>query len=84
LIAGEKCSDIAGRSAIWTLRQYLPHHARFVAGADEALVEALVGEAEAFGVEAEEVQDRGLEVVDADLVLGDEVAQFVGRAVDMG
>src|SRR4051812_17762445 len=41
-------------------QQFLPHLA-IPLDADEALLEALVGEAELLGVEAQEVEDRGLE-----------------------
>ena len=55
-----------------------------VGGADEALVEALVGVVEVVGVDAEEVEDGGLEVADADGVLGGVVSDVVGFAVDAG
>ena len=44
-------------------------------------VAAGVVEGELLVVEAEQVQDRRLEVVDVDGVLGDVEAQVVGRAV---
>jgi hypothetical protein len=47
----------------------------------EAVVAALEAVGEAFVVEAEEVHDGGLEVVDVDLVFGDLEAHFVGGAV---
>ena len=50
----------------------------------EAEVAAGVVVGEAFVVEAEEVEDGGLEVVDVDLVLGDVEAEVVGFAVGAG
>ena len=47
----------------------------------QAVVAALEAEGQAFVVEAEQVQDRGLQVVDVDLVLGDREAELVGLAV---
>ncbi len=40
-------------------------------GADQLLVQPLIGVRELPGVEAQQVEDRGLEVVDADRVVGD-------------
>src|SRR5687768_13782387 len=57
------------------------NHLRLIRRPDQPLVQALVGDAELLGVDAEEMQDRGLEVVNAGLVLSDEVTQVVGRAV---
>ena len=48
----------------------------------EAEVAALVAEGEAFVVEAEEVQDGGVEVVGVDGVFGDVEAEVVGLAID--
>ena len=53
-------------------------------GSDEALVEALVGEVEAVGVDAEEVEEGGLEVADADRVFGGVVADVIGLTIDAG
>src|SRR6185436_17870486 len=47
----------------------------------EPLVEPLVGIAEMLGIEPKQVQDGGLQVVDAGLVLGDEIAQLISLAV---
>ena len=47
----------------------------------EAELAALVAEGEAFVIDAEEVEDGGVEVVDVDGVFGDGVAEFVGLAV---
>ena len=47
----------------------------------QAEVAAGVAEGEAFVVEAEQVQDRGLQVVDVDRVLDDVEAEVVGLAV---
>ena len=44
----------------------------------EPEVAPLVAEGELGVVDAEQVQDRGLEVVDVDRVLGDVVAEVVG------
>lgn len=48
----------------------------------EAELAALVAEGEALVVDAEEVQQGGVEVVDVDGILGDGVSEFVGLAVD--
>ena len=50
----------------------------------EAEVAAGVVVGEAFVIEAEEVEDGGLEVVDVDLVFGDVEAEVVGSAVGAG
>src|SRR5262245_26554444 len=47
---------------------------------DEALLQALVGELQLPGIEAQEVQNGRLQVVDAHLAFGDEVAELVGGA----
>ena len=47
----------------------------------QAVVAALEAVGQLRVVEAEQVQDRGLQVVDVDLVLGDAEAEFVGLAV---
>ena len=49
--------------------------------ADELLVEALEGEGEFLGVEAEEIEHGGVEVADVDGLVDDLVAHFVGLAV---
>ena len=49
----------------------------------EAELAALVAEGEALVVDAEEVQQGGIEVVDVDGILGDGVSEFVGLAVDV-
>ena len=41
-----------------------------VGGADEAFVQAVVVVAEGLGVEAKEIQQRGVELLDVDLILG--------------
>ena len=43
---------------------------------------ALVAEGEPLVVDAEEVQQGGVEVMDVDGILGDGVSEFVGLAVD--
>ena len=48
----------------------------------QAEVAAGVAVGEAFVVEAEQVQDRGLQVVDVDRVLDDVEAEVVGAAVE--
>ena len=53
---------------------------RAVLDADQAVFETLGEELEVERVEAQQVQDGGLEVVDAHGRLGDGVAQLVGRA----
>src|SRR5687768_11156219 len=62
------------------LRDQLPHHPRLFRRADEALVEALVRVAELVRVDAELVEDGGLEVVHVHLAGGDAVAELVGFA----
>ena len=52
-------------------RQQFLAHVAVPLDADQPLVQALVGKAEVLGVEAQQVKDRGLEVVDGDGVLGD-------------
>ena len=49
--------------------------------AGQPLVEALELEREPRVVDAQAVQDRGVQVVDVDRVLGDVVAEVVGLAV---
>ena len=49
--------------------------------AGEAGVEAAEGVGEAFVVDAEDVEDRGVEVAEVDRVFGDVVAEVVGAAV---
>ena len=49
----------------------------------EALVAALAGEGEALEVEAEEVEDRGVEVGDVAAVGDGVVAEVVGGAVGL-
>ena len=49
----------------------------------EAEVAALEAVGELLVVEAEQVQDGGVQVVDVDLALDDAEAEFVGRAVDV-
>lgn len=50
----------------------------------EAEIASGVVVGEAFVIEAEEVEDGGLEVVDVDFVLGDVEAEVVGFAVGAG
>ena len=54
------------------------HHLPMHVG--EPVVAAAVAEGEAFVVEAEEVEDRGVKVVNADFVFHDRGADLVGRA----
>lgn len=49
----------------------------------QAEISALEAVGEAFVVEAHEVQDRGVEVVDMDFTGVDAEAEFVGAAVDV-
>src|SRR6185437_16005904 len=46
----------------------------------EAFVAAVAGEGESFVVEAEDVEDGGVDVVDVDLILDGVEAELVGRA----
>ncbi len=59
--------------------QNIPHDSSLDIG--QSLVTAFVEEGEAFVVEAEDVQDGGVEVVDVDGVLGGAEAEVVGAAV---
>src|SRR5262245_26198369 len=61
-------------------QQILDHLCRLAAG--EALVEALMLYAETLVVEAEQVQNRRVEVANVDRVFDDVVAEVVGLAVD--
>src|SRR5665213_320398 len=65
-----------------SLRQQLLPHPPSILRPDEALAEALIRITEFIGVEAQHMEDRGLQVVDVHVVAGDMVAQFVGFAVD--
>ena len=58
----------------------LPHDLCVVRRADQSLVEALERERQVMGVETQERKDRRLQIVDGDLVLGDEVTQIIGLA----
>ena len=51
--------------------------------AGEPLVKAVEAEGEALVIKAERVQDRGVQVVDVDLVLSGTQAEIVGGAVHM-
>ena len=68
----------AGR--LGQLRQYLLHHAAAHVG--QAVVAAGVAVGQPLVVEAQQVQDRRVQVVDVDLVLDRVPAELVGRAVD--
>ena len=57
------------------------HHARLL-DAGQPLVEPLVLVGEPLVVEAQQVQDGGVEVADVHRVLDDVVAEIVGLAVD--
>src|SRR5262245_65630377 len=59
----------------------LPHHAPVHVGQPE--VAAGVTVCELFVIEAQEVQDRGVQVVDVDAVLDRGEAKLVGAAVDL-
>src|SRR5262249_18452597 len=65
----------------YALGQELPDHLSAHIG--QAIVAALEAVRQAFVVEAERGQDRGLEVVDVDRVTSDAKAQLVGLAVDV-
>ena len=54
-------------------------HLGFIRRTDESLFEALVGKAHAFRVEAQQMQNGGLQVAHAHAILGDEVPEFIGR-----
>ena len=58
----------------------LHHLARHIG---QAVVAARVAVGEPLVVDAEQVQDRGLQIVDVDGVLDDVVAEVVGAAVDV-
>ena len=47
----------------------------------QPIVAALEAEGKSFVIEAQQVQDRGLQIVDVDFVFHDAEAQFVGLAV---
>src|ERR1700733_1467171 len=77
---GPGCSRPA-RGLISTLsNQFLDHAGWFDAG--QTLVEPLVAVAEPFVIETQQVQDRGMELVDVDRVFDDVVGEIVGLAVD--
>src|SRR5262245_44218098 len=57
---------------------FLHHSARDVG---QAIVAACVTIGELLVVEAEQMQDRGVEVVDVDFVFGDGAAVFIARSV---
>src|SRR5262245_48152898 len=63
------------------LRHDLPHDLPMHIGQPE--VAAAVAEGELLVVEADEVEDGGVEVVDVDAVFDGLVAEFVGGAVDV-
>src|SRR5690349_11034835 len=60
-------------------QQLLPHPA-VALDTDQPLLEAEVGIPERLRIEAQLVEDRRLEVMDRDRILGDGVPQVVGRA----
>ena len=66
--------------ATGALRQHLLHHPPVHVGQAEVAAGVAVGQL--LVVEAEQVQDRGVQVVDVDLVLDRVVAVVVGGAVD--
>jgi len=57
-----------------------PAHLRLALGADEPLLQSLIGVGQLPGVEAQQVQDGRLEVADGRLAFGDPIAEFVGGA----
>ena len=57
------------------------HH--FTENIGQAFVAAVVAERQLLVVEAEQVQDGGVEVVDVDAALDAVQAELVGRAVDV-
>ena len=60
------------------------HYLAFLGRADESVVEALIGKAESMGVEADLMEYGGLEIADADGVLGNIVANVVCLSIDTG
>ena len=60
-------------------KNFLHHMPRHIGQAEMA---ALVEIGEAGVIESHQVQDRGMEVVNVDGILGDVVAEVIGRAVD--
>ena len=65
----------------WPIRSRQDFLDHLAVDVGEPEVAAGVAVSELFVVEAEQVEDRGLEVVDVDRVFGDVEAQVVGRAV---
>ena len=68
------------RSKLRTSRQQCAHDLAVDVGQPEAA--ALVQVGQAFVIDAEQVQQRGVEIVDVHGMLGDVVGEVVGRAVD--
>ena len=66
------------RKSLRELRHYLRYHFAPLIGQPHA--EAFVGDRKAAVVEAEQVQDRGVQVVDVDRVFDDVPADLVGLA----
>ena len=65
-----------------SLRQDVPHNLAVHVGQAEVSAGVAVGEPGV--VEAQQVQDRGVQVVDVDGFLDGPVAELVGGAVDRG
>ena len=65
------------------LGEYFAAHLGVAFGADQALLKALEWEGQLPRIEAEQLQNRRLQVVDAGLAFGDKVAELVGmRSLD--
>ena len=62
-------------------RQNLVDHSTMHVGQSEVAAGLMKGEP--FVIQAEQVQDRGLQVMDVDRILGDVEAEFVGGSVGL-
>ncbi len=85
-VAGELCSSRGARWLLFkqrltspTSRQDLVDHAAAEVG--EAVVAAVVAVGEFFVIEAEEVEEGGVEVIHVDFVFDGFVAELIGGAV---
>src|SRR5262245_42007294 len=77
--AGAKADNSTNDAVMATSGKNLPPHLGVPLGADQPLLQTLERERKLPRVQAEQVKDRCLQVVDGKRPLGNEVTQFVRR-----
>src|SRR5205823_4033476 len=75
----DSCRASRGSRTILLCQEFLHHFSRHVSQAEVAALEFV---SELSVIEAEELQDRGVQVVDVDGILDDVPAEFIGLAED--